>query len=57
MLNVDIDIFSLRIPTELNNELKQIAQRLGIGKNAIIITALWNYVKKESIKNENKKSL
>lgn len=35
--------FSLRIPIELNETLKKIAIKTGVGKNSIIVNALWEF--------------
>lgn len=40
---------TLRLPCELNEHLKRISEQRGITKNSIIITSLWNYVRKESV--------
>lgn len=39
--------FSLRVPEELNNILLRMSQNSGITKNALIITALWKFVKEK----------
>lgn len=39
--------FTLRLPIELNKTLNEISEVLGIGKNSIIINALWDFVYKK----------
>ena len=42
------DQLTLRIPKELNDLLQKQAEKTGIVKNALITTALWQFVKKTS---------
>jgi predicted DNA-binding protein len=38
---------SLRLPFELHERISKIAEKQGIPINALIVTVLWEYLKKE----------
>lgn len=42
--------FTLRLVKELDSILNEKAKRLGYTKNALIVQALWDYVKKQDEK-------
>ena len=44
------DKLTVRMPPELSHILNEKAKRLGYTKNALIVQALWDYVKKQDEK-------
>ena len=39
---------TLRLPKDLNKQLLELAAKTGIAKNALIVTACWQFIKKEN---------